>query len=351
MDNWEIYTYLKAKKGGSGGQSVTNPALRLIDWEGTVLKEYSAEQVASLTTLPTPSSLRADVDRELLAFQGYNWSVSDIKSWVNTHEGKCLTVGAIYTTTDGQDHNYWSNPRLTTATTISKHKRGTTTIWNSAFYSCPSLTNITIPDGVTSIGSYALNNCYSLTNINIPDGVTSIGNSAFSSCRSLTNITIPESVTSIGSSAFSYCYSLTNITIPDGVTSIGSYALNNCPALTSIIIPDGVTSIGNSAFSYCSSLTNITIPDGVTSIGDSAFSNCSALTDIVIKSTPSLANANAFSNLYKDYLIYVPKDYLSFYSSATNWTQLYEQGKIVAIEDYINYLKNIGIDVREFEGE
>ena len=282
MDNWEIYTYLKAKKGGSGGQSVTNPALRLIDWEGTVLKEYSAEQVASLTTLPTPSSLRADVDRELLAFQGYNWSVSDIKSWVNTHEGKCLTVGAIYTTTDGQDHNYWSNPRLTTATTISKHKRGTTTIWNSAFYSCPSLTNITIPDGVTSIGSYAL---------------------------------------------------------------------NNCPALTSIIIPDGVTSIGNSAFSYCSSLTNITIPDGVTSIGDSAFSNCSALTDIVIKSTPSLANANAFSNLYKDYLIYVPKDYLSFYSSATNWTQLYEQGKIVAIEDYINYLKNIGIDVREFEGE
>ena len=118
MDNWEIYTYLKAKKGGSGGQSVTNPALRLIDWEGTVLKEYSAEQVASLTALPNPSSLNTNVDRDLLTFQEYNWALADIKAWVTAHEGRCLTVGAIYTTTDGQDHNYWNNPRLTTAATI-----------------------------------------------------------------------------------------------------------------------------------------------------------------------------------------------------------------------------------------
>ena len=328
MDNWEIYNYVKAKKGGSGGQSVTNPALRLIDWEGTVLKEYSAEQSENLTTLPTPSSLRADVDRELLVFQGYNWSVSDIKSWVKTHEGKCLMVGAIYTTTDGQDYNYWSNPRLTTATTISKHKRGTTTIGNSVFNNCRSLTSISLPEGVTSIGNSVFNNCYSLTSISLPEGVTSIGNYAFNNCRFLTSISLPE-----------------------GVTSIESFAFNNCCSLTSISLPEGVTSIGNSVFNGCYSLTSISLPEGVTSIGNYAFSNCYSLTDIVIKSTPSLANTNAFSNIYKDYLIYVPKDYLSFYSSATNWTQLYAQGRIVAIEDYINYLKNIGIDIREFEGE
>ena len=322
MDNWEIYTYLKAKKGGSGGQPVTNPALRLIDWEGTVLKEYSAEQSENLTTLPTPSSLRADVDRELLVFQGYNWDVSDIKSWVNTHEGKCLTVGAIYTTTDGEDHNYWNNPRLTTATTISKHKRGTTTIGNSAFNGCRSLTSINIPEGVTSIRDNAFYNCSSLTSINIPEGVTSIGNSAFVYCCSLTNITIPEGVTSIGSSAFSYCFSLTSINIPEGVTGIG-----------------------NSTFSYCRSLTNITIPEGVTSIGSNAFSYCTSLTDIVVKGTPSLANTNAFSNIYSDYLIYVPRAKLSWYSTATNWTTLYNNNKIVAIEYNIEYLESIGIDV------
>ena len=305
MDNWEIYTYLKAKRGGSGGQSVTNPALRLIDWEGTALKEYTAEQVASLTTLPTPSSLRADVDRELLVFQGYNWSLADIKAWVSAHEGKCLTVGAIYTTTDGQDYNYWNNPRLTTASTISKHKRGTTII----------------------------------------------GDNAFSGCRSLTSISLPERVTSIGNSAFSGCRSLTSISLPERVTSIGSSAFNNCYSLTSISLPEGVTSIGNSAFNNCYSLTSISLPEGVTSIENSAFNNCYSLTDIVVKGTPSLADTNAFSNIYSDYLIYVPRAKLSWYSTATNWTTLYNNNKIVAIEDYINYLKSIGIDVREFEGE
>ena len=35
--------------------------------------------------------------------------------------------------------------------------------------------------------------------------VTSIGSRAFWSCTSLTNVTIPNSVTSIGEDAFSYC--------------------------------------------------------------------------------------------------------------------------------------------------
>ena len=322
MNNWEIYTYLKAKRGGSGGQSVTNPALRLIDWEGTALKEYTAEQVANLTALPTPPSLRADVDRELLVFQGYNWSVSDIKSWVKTHEGKCLMVGAIYTTTDGQDYNYWNNPRLTTATTISKHKRGTTTIGDSAF-----------------------RNCFSLTNITIPEGATTIGDSAFNGCRSLASINLPDSVTSIGGSAFYNCFSLTSINLPDSVTSIGGNAFYSCYSLTSINLPDSVTSIGGNAFYNCFSLTSINLPDSVTSIGGNAFYGCASLTDIVVKGTPSLANTTAISNIYEDYLIYVPRAKLSWYSTATNWTTLYNNNKIAAIEDNIEYLESIGIDV------
>ena len=345
MDNWEIYTYLKAKKGGSGGQSVTNPALRLIDWEGTVLKEYSAEQVASLTALPNPSSLNTNVDRDLLTFQEYNWALADIKAWVTAHEGRCLTVGAIYTTTDGQDYNYWNNPRLTTATTISKHKRGTTTIGDSAFYNCRSLISISLPEGVTSIGNNAFYNCSSLTSITIPKGVTTIGGSAFSGCVSLTSITIPEGTTVIGGSAFYNCHVLTSITIPEGVTSIGINAFYSCRSLTSITIPKGVTTIGGSAFSYCYSLTSITIPKGVTTIGGGAFSGCVSLTDIVVKGTPSLADTNAFSSIYSDYLIYVPRAKLSWYSTATNWTTLYNNNKIVAIEDNIEYLESIGIDV------
>ena len=109
---------------------------------------------------------------------------------------------------------------------------------------------------------------------NIPDSVTSIGNSAFIGCKSLTCINIPDSVTSIGDSAFYECESLTAINIPDSVTSIGHSAFNGCESLTCINIPEGVTSIGKWAFYECSSLTIINIPDSVTSIGDWAFVGC-----------------------------------------------------------------------------
>ena len=88
--------------------------------------------------------------------------------------------------------------------------------------------------------------------------VTSIGESAFDCCFSLTSIVIPDSVTSIGPTAFSSCSSLTSMVIPDSVTSIGEKAFEFCSSLISIVIPDSVTSIEWWAFCGCKSLTDIT---------------------------------------------------------------------------------------------
>jgi len=295
----ELSKYREMYKG------VVDPALVLWDWEGTPLAYYTKSQALALTELPAPSSLPAyaTADHELLVFQSWNWSLANIKAWIQAHEGVALDVGAIYTTTDGQNHNYWGNPRLDTATTIIMQKRGTASIEGNAFQDCHSLTQINIPDRVTSIGEYAFLACYSLTQINIPDSVTNIGNDAFQDCYSLTQINIP----------------------------------------------DRVTSIGNNAFGDCNSLVQINIPNSVTSIGNGAFNNCYALCDVLLESKPTLANTNAFNGLPSIYRIYVPRANLSWFETATNWSTIYTQGHIVAIEDYIAYLESIGFNVDDYK--
>ena len=176
----------------TGGGSVEKKDVNFYDWEGTLLFGYSVEEVQAMTSLPAPdtSPNYQSVDHDLLVFQEWTRNLTNIKTWVRNHSDQSLGVGAIYTTTDGQNHNHWNNPRLTNAESIYMQKRGVTSIGSVAFAGCYSFTAINIPDGVTSIGYGAFQNCYSLTAINIPDGVTSIDSVAFQGCRELYDVVI-----------------------------------------------------------------------------------------------------------------------------------------------------------------
>ena len=332
----------------TGSPLALNPALVLWDWEGTKLAEYSAGDALALTELPAPSTLPAyaTADHELLLFQEWNWSLSDIKTWIRNHEGECLGVGAIYTTTDRQDHNYWRSPRNTSS--ISMKKMGSIgDIPANAFRDYSKLSAISLPYGVICINEQAFWSC-NLRMINIPSTVTNIKYSTFVYNYALKQINFPNNI-DLGVGFFQQCYSLEKANIPNGTTAIGKYFFLNCYSLENVTIPSTVIAIGQESFKNCYNLPKIGIPDSVTSIGVSAFGGCNSLCDILLESKPTLSNTNAFSLLPTNYRIYVPRADLSWFETATNWSTIYTQSHIVAIEDYIEYLESLGFNVDDYK--
>ncbi|MBQ2486796.1 MAG: leucine-rich repeat domain-containing protein, partial [Ruminococcus sp.] len=328
---------------------IADPALILWDWEGTKLAEYDRATALSLTALPAPGTLApyAGVDHELLLFQRWDWSLANIKTWIQAHEGEALDVGASYTPRDGQNHNYWDGSASGSESAISVQKRGETTIADNAFQNYYSLRAISIPFGTTGTGVNVFWGCSALKHLVLPDGITSLNGGFIRNASTLKKVIIPDGVTTIGFGALLGCSSLEKLIIPDSVRTIEGSAFSGCYALNDLVMSKNLSGRIAGILQNCYVLPKFHINSGITSIGANTFANCRSLCDILMESKAGLENVNALSGLPSNYRIYVPRADLSWFETATNWSSIYDH--FVAIEDYINYLESIGFNVDAYK--
>ena len=148
--------------------------------------------------------------------------------------------------------------------------------------------------------------------------VTAIDHLAFFNCPNLTDVVIPETVTTIGNTSFKNCTSLTSITIPNSVTSMGMYAFQNCTSLTDVVIGSGMTSIGAMAFNGCEDLDRGTI-------------TCLPQVPPTIASQNTFDGGH-----YDYTVLYVPQSACADYQQAQYWGNFYDIRGIWSLDDALN---------------
>ena len=288
---------------GGGGQSANDVNFR--DYDGTIVASYSAADFAALAALPENPA------HDGLTAQGWNWTLSDAKTYVAAH-GK-LEIGQMYTTTDGKTriHIELTEGRLEPVLGLgvngsvdidwgdgSEHTTLTGTdvdvYVSTSPHTYPAAGKYVIALTITGDAKFLVNN--KASGLLMKNGFNATESRCYA--NAIKKLCIGNNMTSIGSNAFYYCYSLSAVTIPDSVTSIGDNAFQNCYSLSSVTIPDSVTDIALNAFNGCNGLAKITF--------------CS-------DTPPAVANSYVFYGIPTDCKIYVPQGSLSAYTSAQNY--------------------------------
>ena len=280
----------------------------------TSIGNSAFEDCSSLTSIDIPDSLteigaRAFYGCSSLTSIDIPDSVTEI--WGNTFSG-CSGLTSIEIPNSVTDIGSRAFSGCSSLTSI-EIPNSVTSIGYSVFSGCLNLTSMVVEEGNPVYDSRDNSNAIIETATNtlisgyeytiIPNSVTSIGNSAFSGCSSLTSIEIPNPVTSIGSNAFSSCTNLIVVFEENSqLTSIEFAAFSGCSNLTSIEIPNSVTYIGDYAFCECSSLRVIKCyADNVPEI------ECNQDFCMVFYECPS------------DMTIYVPINSVQEYKAADPW--------------------------------
>lgn len=171
---------------------------------------------------------------------------------------------------------------------------------------------------VNAIGDGAFSSSPTLTTLTIPDGIVRIGESAFEGCTLLKSVSIGRTVSYVGARAFAGCSALEKVSFAGQPAEIEPTAFSGTPWYTSsgekfvilgqttllkyngsekhVTVPAGITNISAGAFAYNTNVESVTLPAGLREIGENAFVHCYSLSAIDIPTTVSYIGTGAFDD-------------------------------------------------------
>ena len=313
--------------------------VNFIDYDGTLLYSYTAEEFANLEVMPEIPA------HEDLSATEWTYTLSNAKEYVS--EYKCLDLSPSYTYTgkaktsvlyihfdedtpadlltfgvrlkvtyggsatidwgDGSnnetetsisfvthDHTYAEPGDYAIEVTVSSgyvYLGGGSSgyaVYGTAstdrIHVASRLRKVILGEGAKETGSYCFSNCYNLETIIISANasVMMIEESSFINCHKVKHITFPSCVGALNSNCFDLCYGLRTLSFAyGGVTAVSNTIWGNTSDMSSNIksltLPAVARIIGTNLISNNKQLTRCTLPKAMLSLGSGTFSGCSNL--------------------------------------------------------------------------
>ena len=179
------------------------------------------------------------------------------------------------------------------------------------------ITTFIVPSHITRIGPAAFWNCPNLTKVSLPEGLIFIDDTAFCECRKLEQINFPSTLEKFDEQSFAKT-ALKHVVIPDNVANVPRHCFEECPELETVKLGKFCARIGSGVFGNCEKLRYVQLNEGLGRIGDYAFKNCQSLKEIYIPSTVNKIGMYSFYDCDPDLkIICVENSYAHKYAETT----------------------------------
>lgn len=257
----------------AGGGEAEQEYTRFYDYDGTLLYEFTVKEVQALTEMPK------GVAHEGLVFEGWNWSLADLKALDYP-----MDVGALYNTDDGRARlyiNISSEDQLNIELRMYQDKSGATYVDfgdGSDTEIIDAIGVVTIAHTYESLGDYIIK-------IEKKDKSATVkfGKSAYDDTPGGAGslLSIPDILTRVeyadiktSKSCFAYCKNLEVVVASKQAFSASQISFMECEKLKFFVVTDNDPEIGKGSFHNCISLRGICLANRFNKTGESYFYGC-----------------------------------------------------------------------------